>query len=131
MRRKYLIDSCLKARIAIFFLLLFLSAYAQNPAVKAIGMSDPHIRIFNDTIFLFTGHDEHPDDKTWVMRDWRIFSSIDLVNWTFRNTISPANNYMGAETTDCWAGDAISRNGKYYFYFSDRKRSVGVIVNGV
>ena len=79
-------------------------------------MSDPHVRVFNDTLFLYTGHDSHPDDKIWIMRDWRIFSTTDLKNWKQVGTISPMDNYMG-ESTNCWAGDAASRNGKYYFYF--------------
>ncbi len=28
-------------------------SFAQNPIVKDIGMSDPHVRVFNDTIFIF------------------------------------------------------------------------------
>jgi len=90
-------------------------------------MSDPHIRIFNDTIYLFCGHDQDPDDTTWVMNDWRIFSSSNLTDWKFETTISPADNYMGGESKDCWAGDAAKRNGNYYFYFSDRKRGIGVM----
>jgi len=101
---------------------------ADNPVIKGIGMSDPHIRIFNDTIYLFSGHDDKPSDTTWVMKDWRVFSSVDLVNWKLRTTIRPADNYMGKNNTDCWACDAAMRNGKYYFYFSDQKRSVGVMV---
>jgi hypothetical protein len=101
--------------------------WTQNPIIKNIGMSDPHIRVFNDTLYLFTGHDNHPDDKTWVMKDWRVFTSTDLIQWNLATTISPGNNYMGVNSTDCWAGDAAVRNGKYYFYFSDRKRSVGVM----
>jgi len=102
---------------------------AQNPIVKDIGMSDPHVRVFNDTIFLYCGHDSHPDDETWVMKEWRIFSTIDLINWGQVGTISTKDNYMPDNSTDCWAGDAATRNGKYYFYFSDRKRSVGVMVS--
>jgi len=102
--------------------------FAQNPVIKDIGMSDPHVRVFNDTIYLFTGHDSHPDDKTWVMKNWRIFSTVDLVNWKQKATISPKDNYMNDNSADCWAADAASRNGKYYFYFSDRKRGVGVMV---
>ncbi|MGQ1785150.1 family 43 glycosylhydrolase [Saccharicrinis sp. GN24d3] len=100
---------------------------AQNPVVKDIGMSDPHVRIFNDTIYLYSGHDFSPDDKTWIMKDWRVFSSTDLVNWTHSSTISPKDNYMNDNSTDCWASDAATRNGKYYFYFSDRKRGIGVM----
>ncbi|NCB09135.1 MAG: 1,4-beta-xylanase, partial [Bacteroidia bacterium] len=102
-------------------------ANGGNPVIKEIGMSDPHVRVFNDTLYLFSGHDTSPGDTTWVMRDWRVFSSTDLINWKLETTISPENNYMGKGSTDCWAGDAASRNGKYYFYFSDRKRSIGVM----
>ena len=111
----------------VLFVSFYLFGTADNPLIKGIGMSDPHIRVFNDTIYLFTGHDSHPDDKTWVMRDWRVFSSTDLINWKLATTISPKYNYMPDSTTDCWAGDAATRNGKYYFYFSDQKRSVGVM----
>lgn len=105
------------------------TACAQNPIVKDIGMSDPHIRVFDDTIYLYCGHDSHPEDKIWVMKEWRIFSSTDLVNWEQKGVISTKDNYMPDNSTDCWAGDAATRNGKYYFYFSDRKRSVGVMAS--
>ena len=102
---------------------------AQNPILKGLGVSDPHVRVFNDTIFLYSGHDASVNDKTWVMKDWRVFSSTDLLNWTIKDTISPKENYMADHSTDCWAGDAAYRNGKYYFYFSDRTRGVGVMMS--
>jgi hypothetical protein len=83
--------------------------------------------VFNDTIYLYSGHDSSPEDKTWVMKDWRVFSSTDLINWSLRDTISPRDNYMDDNSSDCWASDAASKNGNYYFYFSDRKRGVGVM----
>ena len=103
--------------------------FGQNPILKDIGISDPHVRIFNDTIYLYSGHDADANDRTWVMKDWRIFSTTDLVNWTIRNTISPKENYMDDASSDCWAGDAATRNGTYFFYFSDRKRGVGVMTS--
>ncbi|WP_158851032.1 family 43 glycosylhydrolase [Algibacter sp. L1A34] len=120
-------------RIKFITLLLciicFQISFAQNPIIGNIGISDPHIRVFNDTIFLFSGHDSDPHDKTWIMKDWRIFSTTDLINWSLRETISPKDNYMDDNSGDCWAGDAESRNGKYYFYFSDQKRGIGVMVS--
>lgn len=92
-----------------------------------MGVSDPHVRVFNDTIYLYSGHDARPEDKTWIMKDWRVYSSTDLLNWSLRDTISPKDNYMDDNSSDCWASDAASRNGNYYFYFSDRKRGVGVM----
>lgn len=103
--------------------------FAQNPIVKDIGMSDPHVRVFNDTLYLYSGHDASPTDKTWVMKDWRVFSTTDLIHWAIRDTIRPIDNYMDDSSTDCWASDAATRNGKYYFYFSDHKRGVGVMVS--
>ncbi|MEP3838604.1 MAG: family 43 glycosylhydrolase [Algibacter sp.] len=101
--------------------------YAQNPITTYKGVSDPHIRVFNDTIYLYSGHDSNPKDETWVMKDWRVFSSTNLLDWKHIQTISPRNNYMDNNSEDCWASDAISRNGNYYFYFSDRKRGIGVM----
>ncbi|CAH8281414.1 carbohydrate binding protein with CBM6 domain [Mariniflexile fucanivorans] len=119
-------------KISFYFFLVNLIynplIFSQNPIIGNIGISDPHVRIFNDTIFLFSGHDDTPDDKTWIMKNWRIFSTTDLVHWDLRETIHPKDNYMDNNSTDCWASDAASRNGSYYFYFSDRKRGVGVMV---
>lgn len=109
------------------FVGLWGSVGAQNPVIKDIGMSDPHIRVFHDSLYLFCGHDSSPDDKTWIMKDWRVFSSSDLCNWKQVQTISPKDNYMDDSSTDCWAADAATRNGMYYFYFSDRKRGIGVM----
>lgn len=119
----------MKFQILICLLLLGQSILGQNPIIRDIGMSDPHIRVFNDTIYLYSGHDNHPDDTTWVMKDWRVFSTTDLINWNLETTILPKDNYMDDNSQDCWAGDAATRNGKYYFYFSDRTRGIGVMTS--
>ena len=116
-----------KISIAILFMILCNTILAQNPILKEMGVSDPHIRVFNDTIYLYSGHDASPKDRTWVMKDWRVFSSTDLLTWSLQKTISPKDNYMDDNSADCWASDAATRNGNYYFYFSDRKRGVGVM----
>ena len=119
---------CLVLTISLLFLSVQ-SAQAGNPLVEGGGMSDPHARVFNDTVYLYCGHDDTPEDKTWVMKEWRVYSSTDLINWKHESTILPKDNYMGEGSSDCWAADAATRNGKYYFYFSDRNRSVGVMVS--
>lgn len=115
--------------ILALIIISIIQVFADNPIIKNIGMSDPHIRVFNDTVYLFSGHDEDPDDRLWVMREWRVFSTTDLINWKQETIISTKDNYMPDNSKDCWAGDAISRNGKYYFYFSDQKRSIGVMTS--
>jgi hypothetical protein len=61
------------------------------------------------------------------MRDWRVFSTTNLLDWKLEQTISPKDNYMADNSGDAWASDAIRRNGNYYFYFSDQKRGIGVM----
>lgn len=102
---------------------------ADNPLIKDIGMSDPHVRVFEDKLYLYSGHDESPKDRLWVMKDWRVFSSTDLINWELETIISPADNYMKNDSINCWASDAATRNGKYYFYFSDHKNGIGVMTS--
>ena len=115
--------------LSVLFISFSLITTGENPVIRGIGMSDPHVRVFKDTIYLFSGHDDSPEDKTWVMKDWYVFSTTDLIHWKQETTISPKDNYMGEGSTDCWAGDAATRNGKYFFYFSDRKRSIGVMTS--
>ncbi|MBJ2175896.1 family 43 glycosylhydrolase [Aureibaculum sp. A20] len=113
--------------ILLVFCLIGKVALAQNPITTFKGISDPHIRVFNDTIYLYSGHDAAPNDKTWVMKDWRVFATTNLLDWKHLQTITPKDNYMDDGSEDCWASDASARNGNYYFYFSDRKRGIGVM----
>lgn len=116
-----------KIKYFLALLLIGNSVLGQNPITNALGVSDPHVRVFNDTIYLFSGHDASPQDKLWVMKDWRVFASTNLLDWKQVQTISPKDNYMDDNSVDCWASDAATRNGKYYFYFSDKKRGIGVM----
>ena len=102
----------LKMFLSLIVVILWGKVNAQNPIVKDVGMSDPHVRVFNDTIFLYCGHDNHPDDKTWVMKDWRVYTTTDMIHWNLDGSISPQDNYMDDGSTDCWAGDAATRDGK-------------------
>lgn len=116
-----------KKGLAILMLIISVKLMANNPLIKDVGMSDPHVRIFNDTAYLYCGHDDSPTDYPWVMKEWRVFRSTDLVNWDQVSTISTKDNYMPDDSEECWAGDAAMRNGKYYFYFSHQKYSIGVM----
>ena len=59
------------------------------------------------------------------MPEWRIYSSEDIVDWQLESVISPKQNYMDDSSTSCWAGDAATRNGKAYFYFSNHNINTG------
>lgn len=101
---------------------------SQNPIVPNQGLNDPHIHIFNDTAYVYASHDKSADNREFIMEDWWIWSSPDLVNWTKRSVLKPEDTYIGKEFTECWATDVGRRNGKYYWYFSERNRQTGVVV---
>ena len=56
-------------------------ARADNPIVQTIYTADPAPLVYNGRVYLYTGHDE--DGSTYfTMREWRVWSSADMVNWT-------------------------------------------------
>ncbi len=121
-------------RYLSFVGMLFLTCYnvntvfAQNPIVKNMGLNDPHIHIFNDTAYVYASHDKAVNSKNFVMDDWWVWSSPDLVNWTYRSTLKPEQTYIGKPFNKCWATDVGYKNGKYYFYFSEANEQTGVVV---
>ena len=114
--------------IAALTSVLFASGMiAGNPIVPNVGMADPHIRIFNGKAYMYATRDEDKNAKSFVMPDWKIWSSDDLVNWKLETSIDPTETYMGASKS-CWATDAAYKNGAYYFYFSNGNKNTGVMV---
>jgi arabinoxylan arabinofuranohydrolase len=102
----------------------------MNPLISEPGMTDPHLKFFDGKFWLYTGHDAGPESTTWVMPDWRIYSSTDLRDWKLEGTIYQDQNYMGGGHI-CAAGDAVYRNGYYYWYFTKAgkgENNVGVMV---
>jgi len=110
-----------------FALLGQIPAFADNPLVPDFGMADPHMHIFNNKAYLYTTRDADRNAKKFVMPDWHIWSSDDLINWKHELTILPTETYMG-KSTQCWAPDVAAMKGKYYFYFSNGYDDTGVMV---
>jgi hypothetical protein len=98
-----------------------------NPLVPYVGMADPHIFVYDGKPYLYSTRDLDSLTKgKFVMPDWHIWSTNDLIHWKHERTILPTETYMG-KSTDCWATDMGYRNDKYYFYFSDKNRTTGVM----
>jgi arabinoxylan arabinofuranohydrolase len=103
-------------------------ALAQNPVVPNKGVNDPHIHIFNNKAYLYASHDREKTNKTFIMDDWWAWSSDDLTNWKLESVLNPKDTYIGKDFTGCWATDVAYRNGKYYWYFSEKNEQSGVVV---
>jgi arabinoxylan arabinofuranohydrolase len=113
---------------SIFLLLIVGSiCHAQNPFITHMYTADPSARVFNDTLYVFPSHDE--DTATWFnMKDWHVFSTTNMQNWTDHGVIFSLNDISWADDM-AWAPDCIERNGKYYFYYPVEKSKIGVAVS--
>ncbi|MFG1865874.1 family 43 glycosylhydrolase [Microbispora bryophytorum] len=105
------------------------AARADNPIVQTIYTADPAPLVYNGRVYLYTGHDE--DGSTYfTMKDWRVWSSADMVNWTDHGSPLSVSSFSWAKS-DAWAGQAIYRNGKFYWYVPTTNRSTGRMAIGV
>lgn len=117
-----------KLSILLLFLALQSIAFAGNPIIKNKGANDPHIRIIDGKAYLSASHDKSIDSKGFIMSDWWLWSSDDLVNWQLEYTLKPEETYIGKSFDQCWATDIVKRNGKFYWYFSEGNQQSGVVV---
>ena len=105
---------------------LLSAAFADNPVIQTRYTADPAPVIINGKVYLYTGHDE--DKATWfVMKDWRCYSTTDMVNWTDEGSPLSIKDFSWAEK-DAWAGQVIEREGKFYYYVPMTQRGVGMSV---
>ncbi len=106
------------------------SLQALNPLNSGIGptFDDPHGVVFDDRVYLFTSHDFSTENKGYLLKDWRVWSSSDLVAWKLESTLKPEDTFIGKPFNDCWATFGVRKNNKYYWYFSAGPREIGVAV---
>ncbi len=121
----------MKRFLDLVFILIFSQlAFAKNPIIPNRGANDPHIRIIDGKAYLSASHDTSIDNPRFIMEDWWLWSSDDLVNWTLESTLQPEDTYIGDPDFDrCWATDIVKRKGKFYWYFSEGNEHTGVVVS--
>jgi hypothetical protein len=109
-------------------------ALADNPIVQTSYTADPAPVVYEDTLYLYTSHDEDvTQDNFYTMNDWRLYSTVDMVNWTDHGSPAGYKTFSWG-TGDAWAPQGVSRNGKYYLYVplnnaTGAKIGVGVASN--
>ena len=97
-------------------LLAVLALRAQNPVIGTSYTPDPAPYVHGDTVYLFADHDE--DDATYFkMKDWLLYSTQDMVNWTYLGApVSTATFPWAFQGDRAWASQAVEHNGKWYWY---------------
>jgi arabinoxylan arabinofuranohydrolase len=130
----------MKAKVIIvtFFSIVassvFFVAHAHNPIIQTKYTADPAPMVYNDTVFLYTSHDED-NAFGFEMFNWMLYTSTDMVNWTDHGIVAgvkePHKTFAWADGHSAWAPQAIARNGKVYFYcptIYKGKMAIGVAV---
>lgn len=105
-----------------------LSVYADNPVVQTLYTADPAPMVHNDRVYLYTSHDEDVlENNFFTMKNWRCYSSDDMVNWTDHGMAASISAFKWAGTNGAWAPQCIYRNGKYYMYCPIHMKGIGVL----
>jgi beta-xylosidase len=91
-------------------------AKENNPIIKDKFMGDPAALVYKDSVYLYAGHDEAPDDfNFYKMNEWLVYSSADMETWKAHPVPLKTTDFKWA-SGDAWASQVIGRNGKFYWY---------------
>lgn len=91
--------------------------YATHPIITDRFIADAGVYPFGDRVYLYVTDDSDNSGSAWDSKDWRAYSSTDLVHWIDHGQIFKvgpggfawASNYA-------WAPAAAYKNGYYYLY---------------
>ena len=101
---------------------------SKNPIITSIYTADPAPMVYNDTLYLFTTHDEDElINDFYTMNDWRCYSTKDMVNWTDHGKIFSLDDIEWADSR-AWAPQCVERNGKFYLYCPVHKIDGGMAI---
>ncbi len=105
-----------------------------NPIITHKFTTDPSVLVHDDTIYLYTGHDEAPIGASrYVMNEWLCFSSDDLKTWTEHAVPLKSSDFSWARG-GAYAPKVIERDGRFFFYApvthaTIKGRAIGVAVS--
>lgn len=100
-----------------------------NPLFTDRYTADPAAFVHDCTFHIVCGHDE--GQNGFVMWNWYLLSSTDMVNWTDNvgGPILKVSDFAWADA-NAWASHLTERNGKFYWYVPINQRG-GAMTIGV
>ena len=97
----------------------------ENPIIQTNYTADPAPMVYNGTLYLYADHDEDVTvNNFFTMKDWRVYSTTDMVNWTDHGSPMSLSTFSWA-ASNAWAGQVVARNGKFYWYVPVTKKTGG------
>jgi beta-xylosidase len=106
----------------------------MNPVIRHKFSCDPTAIVKSDTVYLYTGHDEAPPGvEEYIMNEWLLFSSKDLINWNEHPLPLRAMDFEWA-SGDAYASCVVEYDHKYYWFVSvshgfKNGKAIGVAVS--
>jgi len=107
----------------------------NNPIITDVFTADPAAIVHNDTVYLYAGHDEAPNDfHFYKMNEWLVFSSTNMVDWKSYPVPLEVSDFKWAKA-DAWAAQVIEHNQKFFWYVtvehddSNFGKAIGVAVS--
>lgn len=102
-----------------------------NPIIKHKFTADPTAVLKEDSVYLYTGHDQAPIGMTdYVMEEWLCFSSTDLKRWTEHAVPLMAKDFQWS-SGGAYATKMIHHAGKFYWYVAVKDAVMGGTSIGV
>ena len=97
----------------------------ENPIIQTNYTADPAPMVYNGTLYLYADHDEDVTvNNFFTMKDWRVYSTTDMVNWTDYGVQMSLSTFSWA-ASNAWAGQVVARNNKFYWYVPVTKKTGG------
>ncbi|HPJ83002.1 MAG TPA: family 43 glycosylhydrolase, partial [Bacteroidales bacterium] len=115
-----------KITLSLTLLLLGAAVMAQNTIIRDQFSADPSALVVGDRVYVFPSHDipapeDYPRKDWFCMRDYHVFSSENLTDWTDHGVILDQKDVPWGDPSaySMWAPDCAVNKGKYYFFFPD------------
>lgn len=90
-------------------------APGTNPIIRDRFTADPAPLVVGDTLWLYTSHDEAADGEMFNMKEWLVYSTTDMREWTYHGPVMNIADFKWA-SHDAWAVQVIEKHGRYWMY---------------
>ena len=96
----------------------------MNPIITHKFTADPTALVHDNSVYLYTGHDEPPQGiDDYVMKEWLCFSTQDMVTWKEHPSLLKATDFQWAGG-DAFASKVIEYHGRFYWFVSVTHASI-------
>lgn len=119
----------------LFLTMIAHSTFAQNPIVSHCYTADPAPVVFpgNDSLYVYCDEDMNVAgvNDFYYMERYRVFSTVDMVNWTDHGNAMPRTTFKWGREGTCWASQCTKKGDYYYWYIclskpNDWRHYIGV-----